>query len=65
MKPITIDGESADRITALVLSQHRDMIVKILNKSMNNMSDSELARYTRLLKSITILLEEYFEVPML
>ena len=65
MKPITIDSESADRITALVLSQHRDMIVKILNKSMNNMSDSELARYTRLLKSITILLEEYFEVPML
>ena len=65
MKPITIDGESADRITAATLAQHRDMIVKILTKSMNTMPDSELARYTRLLKSITILLEEYFEVPIL
>ena len=65
MKPIQIDGETADRITALTLAQHRDWMVECISARYDKMSDEELGRYTRLIKSTNILLTEYFEVPIL
>lgn len=68
MKPITMDGETADRITALTLAQHRDWMVEFVVDAChhnNKLSDAEIGRYTRLIKAANTLLEEYFEVPIL
>lgn len=67
MKPITIDGETADRITALTLAQHRDWMVQFVVDAHGNnkISEREVYRYTKLIKASNTLLEEYFEVPIL
>ena len=65
MKPITIDGETADRITALALAQHRDFLVKEITEALDgkyHLHDSDLGFYTRLIKAFNLLLEEYFEI---
>jgi hypothetical protein len=65
MKPVTIDGETADRITALTLAQHRDWMVEYVVNSRHKISEAELERYTNLIKSSNTLLEQYYEVPVL
>ena len=65
MKNIEIDGETADRITALTLIQHRDWMVESISERYDKMSDEEIGRYTKLIKAANILLEDYFQVPLL
>jgi hypothetical protein len=68
MKPVTIDGETADRITALTIAQHRDWMIEHLDKAFDGgrrLHDEEIGRYTRLIRAANTLLEEYFEVPVL
>lgn len=58
---ITLDGETADRITALTLAEHRAIMLEQLNNE--KLHDEDLGKYTRLIKCIDSLLNEYFEVP--
>lgn len=64
-EPLTIDGETADRITALCIKQHRDWMVELVSHRYDKMYVEDLARYTRLIQASNILLSEYFEVPKL
>jgi len=58
---ITLDGETADRITALTLAEHREFMVEQLDNEA--LHDEDRGRYTRYIKAIDTLLGEYFEVP--
>jgi hypothetical protein len=61
MPNITLDGETADRITALTLDEHRTMFKDFLANE--KLHDSDRGRYTRYIECIDTLLTEYFEVP--
>lgn len=58
---ITLDGETADRIAALALTEHREIMVEQLDNE--NLHDEDRGRYTRYIKAIDTLLNEYFEIP--
>jgi len=58
---ITLDGETADRIAALALAEHREIMTAQLDNE--NLHDEDRGRYTRYIKAIDTLLDEYFEVP--
>lgn len=58
---ITLDSETADRIAALALAEHRDIMAEQLDNE--NLHDEDRGRYTRYIKAIDTLLDEYFEVP--
>ena len=58
---ITLDGETADRITALTLVEHRDFMAEQLDNE--NLHDEDRGSYTRYIKAIDTLLNEYFQVP--
>lgn len=58
---ITLDGETADRITALTLAEHRTIMAEQLDNE--SLHDEDRGRYVRFIKAIDTLLGEYFEVP--
>jgi hypothetical protein len=58
---IKLDGETADRITALTLAEHHNMMLEQLERE--DLHDTDRGYYTRLSKCIDTLLTEYFEVP--
>ena len=58
---ITLDGETADRITALTLAEHREIMTEQLDNE--NLHDEDRGSYTRYIKAIDTLLNEYFQVP--
>jgi hypothetical protein len=58
---IKLDGETADRITALTLDEHRTMFRQFIEEG--KLHDEDRGRYTRYIECIDTLLTEYFEVP--
>lgn len=58
---ITLDGETADRITALTLVEHRDFMIAQLDNE--QLHDEDRGSYTRYVKAIDTLLNEYFQAP--
>jgi hypothetical protein len=58
---ITLDGETSDRITALTLAEHRNLMLEQLERE--DLHDEDRGKYSRLVKAIDILITEYFEVP--
>ena len=58
---ITLDGETSDRIAALTLSEHRNLMLEQLERE--DLHDEDRSKYSRLVKAIDILITEYFEVP--
>ena len=58
---ITLDPETADRITALTLQEHRNMFEDFLKD--DKLHDEDRGRYHRYMAAIDMLLNEYFEVP--
>ncbi len=62
---IKLDGETADRITALTLAEHRDMCQASLEEmKIGKHHDEDIGRYVRLLDAMDTLLNEYFERPV-
>lgn len=57
---IKLDGETADRITALTLMQHYEMIQDSLADE--KLHDEDRGRYMRYQTAINTLLNEYFGV---
>jgi hypothetical protein len=63
---IKLDGETADRITALTLAEHRDMCrVSLEEMKAKKQNDSDIGQYVRLIDAMDTLLNEYFERPMI
>jgi hypothetical protein len=60
---IKLDGETADRITALTLMEHREIMSDMLKDK--KLHDEDRGRYVRYIESIDSLLNEYFERPMI
>lgn len=61
MMEIKLDGETADRVTALTLSEHGSMIKQMIHEG--KLHDEDLGRYHRLADAVDLLLTEYFQVP--
>ena len=61
MTDIRLDGETADRITALTLAEHMEYLTQDLDKE--NLHDEDRGRNIRLVNCMQTLLTEYFEVP--
>jgi hypothetical protein len=61
MTSISLDGETADRITALTLAEHRDHFEQSVADPA--LHDEDRGRYMRYMLAIDMLLNEYFEVP--
>lgn len=61
MTDIRLDGETADRITALTLAEHMEYLKQDLDKE--NLHDEDRGRNIRLVNCMQTLLTEYFEVP--
>ena len=59
---ITLDGETADRIAALTIKQHRDWLVQDLERE--NLHDEDRGRNHRLIQCMDTLLNEYFQAPL-
>ncbi len=57
---ITLDGETADRITALTLMQHLEMMQESM--ASETLHDEDRGRYMRYQTAINTLLNEYFGV---
>lgn len=62
MTDIKLDGETADRITALTLAEHMGYLKQDLNRE--DLHDEDRGRNTRLVQCMETLLSEYFERPM-
>ena len=62
MNGIALDGETADRITALNLKEHAGYMRKSLEKFYNGeyLHPDDVVLDTRLLAAIDLLLEQYF-----
>jgi Txe/YoeB family toxin of Txe-Axe toxin-antitoxin module len=58
---IKLDGETADRITALTLNEHREMFKGFISEG--KLHDEDRGRYHRYIDAIDMLLSEYFQVP--
>lgn len=58
---IKLDGETADRVTALTLDQHRKLMLENLENE--SLHDEDRGKYMRYVYAIETLLNEYFEVP--
>ena len=58
---IKLDGETADRITALTLDEHRTMFRQFIQEG--KLHDEDRGRYHRYIDAIDMLLTEYFQVP--
>ena len=66
MTDIKLDGETADRITALTLAEHRDMCRASLEEmKAGKQNDADIGHYTRLIDAMDTLLSEYFQRPIL
>lgn len=57
---VKLDGETADRITALTLAQHCEWMKQELDN--DQLHDEDRGRYYRLTKAIDLLLDEYFGI---
>jgi hypothetical protein len=62
MRNIPLDGETADRITALTMSTHLGWIREDLASEKTHPEDRE--RYQRLADAMDLLLKEYFQGPL-
>lgn len=58
---IKLDGETADRITALTLAQHCEWLEQQL--AGDKLHDEDRGRYHRLTQAMNMLVNEYFQVP--
>jgi hypothetical protein len=57
---VTLDGETADRITALTLMEHRGLFAEMIKDE--TLHDEDRGRYVRYSAAIDTLLNEYFGV---
>ena len=62
MIDIKLDGETADRITALTIKQHRDWLAEVLERE--ELHDEDRGRNQRLVQCMDTLLAEYFQEPL-